>query len=364
MKMNVYCDESGNSGYRISTKDQKFFVYSGIKEKDLRNRRKALSILEELNSQKNAELKGRNIIKNISNTDLDKLLIKLENLISLGYEPVIAVVEKKFFVSCFMVDIIFDHDYNRLIPEELNNYINGGNPYEKIEYKGFIYNRRILADIFYNIINNFDIEYFNKIFEKIFENKFEKNIMLSDFKCGIKDLLKKILNSINENEALKELIKSGEDNIDIKIEEVFSNDSEKIPLEFNKSINLFSFGTLMNLVEITDSDKKSINFIVDNLPDAELTKNFEEKIKEIVNKLPEYNNITGIKCFDSKEMKLIQLADIISYLMFYYLNTLINKRDEESIKNCESIKKFLYKNFISEYNAHYMINRNLECKLY
>ena len=111
----LFCDESGNTGAQLDSKDQPIFADGGwlVAHED---RSSAMRLVEQLESQsrcQGTELKGSNLVKH---TLGQALLRKASDEMGQFAVPFIYIVEKRFSLCGKLVDTFFDPAFNPATP--------------------------------------------------------------------------------------------------------------------------------------------------------------------------------------------------------------------------------------------------------
>ena len=115
--MNLYLDESGNTGANWCDCNQPVFVYGGWLILDNNSELVTKKIKDIFRFSKAVELKSRNIIKRKRTYFYNMLEWFWRDEVAL---PVFCVVDKKYMISAKIVETFFDPAYNSQISNKLS----------------------------------------------------------------------------------------------------------------------------------------------------------------------------------------------------------------------------------------------------
>ena len=304
--LELYLDESGNTGANFMDVNQPYFVYGGwLLEKD-----DAIDIcgrIEEIFSYSKAqEIKSKKGLKYDKCKELFHMMMYEFNAI-----PIFGVADKKYMIAAKIVETFFDHIYNPYV----NGYLTYKSDLKKALADNIFLNKELLSE-FSKIIRNgtMELETMREV-KKLLSLHFEKENLL--------EVQQTISNLSDSN--LQEMI--GE------FESISKNGTEKrwlslvSPVLMDRILHVDMYSRIIG---------KTVNLYVDELWGYQ---DVFDELNEIFKRKRIITNVEFVGQERSTENSLIQAAD---YLCGFVYRTLLEK--ETSCKN--DIVNELWQDFI------------------
>lgn len=291
---NLYIDESGNTGANMIDNEQKFFTYGAwLIQKSIENRsiKNLSNKYYYLFDKNNVEIKATKYFYK------DKYYKKYKELfndiLKEKMYPFVLLLEKKYIISCFIVEVFF----------KTKNIIN------PIEYKELQEFKTAISNIIHNNITFYNSNIFNEFWSKNYNSKYTNQQILYNTKQEIS----KILDSNNLN-YLSNYLANINTNINIdelKAEEFFAGILSKLLTHIIVYIN---YVNNYNNYKIN----YKINVFHDNLDGFKYIKKVIKKSN--IESMLENNINFPLNTIDSKNNKIIQLADLLAGFFRILLN--------------------------------------------
>ena len=275
--LELYFDESGNTGTNYLDDKQPYFIYGGWLIRQAKKKEICKMIKDIFQDSKAKELKAKNGIKN------EKIKELVEGMVGFGAIPVFGVADKKYMVAAKIIETFFDHMYN----PNVNGYLTYRSELKKALADNVSLNEGLLHE-FSRIIHDGTIElqemrkirdmlseHFKK--EKLFEVQ-RSIVNLSDF---------------NLNEMIKEF------------EDISKNGTEKrwltlvLPTLMERLLSVDKYAELVH---------EKVNLYVDELWGYQ---NVFDEMEGILNRELFIKNIKFSGQCRSDENILIQAADVL-----------------------------------------------------
>lgn len=287
--LNLYFDESGNTGTNYLDERQPYFIYGGwLVEKD-RECEICKGIKNIFQNSKAKELKAK---KGIKYKQIKELL---NMMFEMGAIPVFGVADKKYMIAAKVIETFFDHIYN----PNVNGYLTYKTELKKALADSVSQNENLLRE-FSKIIHDGSIELgAMRNIKDILSNHFKEH-NLSDVQKSIEEL---------SDPNLQEMIK--------EFESVSKNGTEKRwltlvePILFERLLNVDMYARIVG---------EKVNLYVDELWGYQ---NVFEAIGNILNRKSIIKNVKFVEQCKSEENLLIQAADL---LCGFVNSTLIEKQ--------------------------------------
>lgn len=303
----TFIDESGNTGDNLTDKNQKYFVLAGVSiptsmEKSLKDtiRDFFLSVKE----KEETEIKATKWVKTTKkNTVLKKIL---QEMVAVGCDFSVVIIEKRYMVTSLIVDDFLDGAYN-----DIEDYTWCNNREEKIK----------ASQYFYEILDDEDIEFIAKSFTAP---------TLERMRTALNKIISKTKDvrylAMLQGCHLEELY---EDDLDLV------KDTSEMSHGAVRSPNYVAFSALGTLV-VNHCTRKAYgtemmfdNCLLCNDAYRYVVELFQRmKSNEIIEQLlgifPWTNIINNFSVGNSKEMILLQTADIVATSILKTLEKIFN----------------------------------------
>lgn len=304
--LELYLDESGNTGTNFMDVNQPYFVYGGwLLEKDEAN--DICGRIEEIFSYSKAqEIKSKKGLKYDKCKELFHMMYEFNAI------PIFGVADKKYMIAAKIVETFFDHIYNPYV----NWYLTGKSELKKALADNIFLNKKLLRE-FSKIIHNgtMELETMREV-KKLLSLHFEKE--------NLPEVKRTISNLSDSN--LQEMI--GE------FESISKNGTEKRWLSLVSPVLM---DRILHVDEYSRITGKMVKLYVDELWGYQ---DVFDKLSGIVNKKGIITNVEFVGQQKSMENTLIQAAD---YLCGFVYRTLLEK--ETSCKN--DIVNELWQDFLA-----------------
>lgn len=340
----TYIDESGNTGDNLTDKNQKYFVLAGVSvpismEESLKNmiRDFFLSVKE----KEETEIKATKWVKTAKkNAVLEKIL---QEMVAVGCDFSVVVIEKRYMVTSIIVDDFLDGAYN-----DIQDYTWCNNRDEKIK----------ASQYFYEILDDEDLEFIAKSFTA--PTLEGMRMALNKIICKTKDA--RYLTML-QGCHVEELY---EDNLDLL------KDTSKMSRGAVRSPNYVAFSALGTLVANHCKRKAyGTEMIFDSCllcNDAyryvvELFQGMKsnEIIEQFLGIFPWTNIINNFNVWNSKDMILLQTADIVATSILKTLEKVFN---DVQINSYEQFVIDFIKNILTGGGFWYLFGTNNFKKLH
>lgn len=304
--LELYFDESGNTGTNYLDDRQPYFVYGGwLIEKE--KSKEICERIEQIFCQSKAkELKAKNKLNYGKIKELFDMMI-----FDFGAMPVFGVADKKYMVAAKIIETFFDHMYN----PNVNGYLTLKTELKKALADSVSLNETLLIE-FSRIIHDgtLELEAMRKIEDKLSEHFKKENLF--DVQKSVSGL---------SDSSLQDMI--GE------FEFISRNGAEKRWLTLVEPVLI---DRLYNVGLYSEIKGEKVDFYVDELWGYQ---NVFEELSSILNKERIIKNVKFVKQCKSDENLLIQAADL---LCGFISNTLIKR--EVLMKN--EIVNWEWQNFL------------------
>lgn len=275
--LELYFDESGNTGTNYLDDRQPYFIYGGW----LIEKNRATEISERIKhifcNSKAKELKAKRGMK------YDKIKELFDMMLDSGAIPVFGVADKKYMIAAKAIETFFDYMYN----PNVNGYLTRRSELKKALADSVSLNEKFLTE-FSKIIHDGTIE--------LGEMQRIKNILSEHFK---KENLFDVQKSIEElsDVHLQEMIE--------EFEYVSKNGTQKRWLTLVEPI---LFDRLFHVDRYAEMVSEKVNLYVDELWGYQ---NVFEDLGEILNKKSIIKNVKFVEQCKSDENIFIQAADLL-----------------------------------------------------
>ncbi len=287
--LELYFDESGNTGTNYLDDRQPYFIYGGWLIKKDSEYEICKRIENIFQNSKAKELKAK---KGIKYRQIKELL---DMMFEMGAIPVFGIADKKYMIAAKVIETFFDHMYN----PNVNGYLTYKTELKKALADSVSQNENLLKE-FSKIIHDGTIELgAMQNIRDILSNHFKK-YSLFDVQKSIEEL-----SDLNLQEMIKEF------------EAVSRNGTEKRwltlvePILFERLLNVDMYARIIG---------EKVNFYVDELWGYQ---NVFEEIGKILNRESIIQNVKFVEQCKSEENLFIQAADL---LCGFINGTLIEKQ--------------------------------------
>lgn len=304
--LELYLDESGNTGANFMDVNQPYFIYGGwLLEKDKAN--DICGRVQEIFSYSKAqEIKSNKGLRYDKCKQLFHMMMYEFNAI-----PIFGVADKKYMIAAKIVETFFDHFYNPYV----NGYLTFKSDLKKALADNIFLNKKLLSE-FSKIIRNgtMELETMREV-KKLLSLHFEKENLLE---------VQRTINNLSDSN-LQEMI--GE------FESISKNGTQRrwlslvSPILMDRILHVDMYSRIIG---------KMVNLYVDELWGYQ---DVFDELSDIFNKKRIIMNVEFVGQQKSTENSLIQAAD---YLCGFVFHTLLEK--ETSCKN--DVVNELWQDFI------------------
>lgn len=293
--MELYFDESGNTGTNYLDSRQPYFVYGGWLIKAEKTDEICKRIRQIFSRSKATELKAKNVT-------YDKMKELFHAMIfECGALPVFGVADKKYMVAAKITETFFDHEYN----PNVNGYLTFKTELKKALADSISCNDNLLIE-FSKIIHDgtMELETMREIKEML-ANHFQKEKLL--------DVQKTIIELSDSN--LQEMIE--------EFEVISRKGTEKKWLTLVEPILIDRILSIDQYSQMVGTDVK---LYVDELSGF---RDVFKELSEILDKRTIIKNVKFIKQCQSDENLLIQAADMLcGFINRTFINKELSMKDE------------------------------------
>ncbi len=340
----TYIDESGNTGDNLADKNQKYFVLAGISiptlmEKSLKNTIRDLFL--SVKEKEETEIKTAKWVKAPKKNIVLKKILR--ELIAIGCDFSVVVVEKRYMVTSLIVDDFLDGAYN-----DIEDYTWCNNREEKIK----------ASQYFYEILNDEDIEFIAKSFTAPTLDGMTK--ALNRVICKTKDV--RYL-AMLQGCHIKKLY---EDDLELV------KDTNEMHRGAVRSPNYVAFSALGTLVanhckrkkystEMVFDDCFLCNDAYKNTVELFQRMKSNEIVEHMLGIFPWTNIINDFSIGNSRDVILLQTADIVATSI---LKTLENIFNDEQPKSYDIFVMDFVKNILAGKGFWYLLGTDNIHKLY
>lgn len=277
MMLNLYFDESGNTGTNYLDDRQPYFIYGGWlieqgSEGEISGRIKTI-----FQNSKTKELKSKKGIKH------EKIKELIHMMLDMSAIPVFGIADKKYMIAAKVIETFFDHMYN----PNVNGYLTYRTELKKALADSVSQNESLLKE-FSKIIRNGTME--------LGEMRSIKDILSNHFR---KEKLFDVQKSIEElsDSNLQQMID--------EFEFISKNGTEKRWLTLVEPI---LFDRILHVDKFAEIFGEKVNLYVDELWGY---RNVFEEMEEILDKKSIIKNVELVKQCKSDENIFIQASDLL-----------------------------------------------------
>jgi len=311
LKSTFYCDESGNTGTNWLDFDQTFFVYGGWLVPDSSKNTIITEINHIFGKSQAEELKSKKFFKlGSSNRYFLKMVTFMINFRPVSCFPIFIVVEKAYIVAPKMIETFFDPAYNISLKDEITFDI-------KLKKK--------LSEI---VVGSNAVKLFSTLIH-------DGNISLAQMKEIQIELARKFSDMPNVNHNISCLTDA---ELRKMVEEFqCKNNSRTLTIPVLCSLmNLLQKFSQNNKVETTiiHDNISGFNEWLDIIKSCFLSEGPDQVVRtEYIEFHSKLKNIKDLKLEDSKNSRIIQVADLLCgfiYKCFFKINNDAELDDIES----------------------------------
>lgn len=293
--LELYFDESGNTGTNYLDGRQPYFIYGGWLIENKKSKEICDRIKKIFCYSKAKELKAKNKLNYDKIKDLFDMMI-----FDFGALPVFGIADKKYMVAAKIIETFFDHVYN----PNVNGYLTLKTELKKALADNVFSNENLLIE-FSRMIRDgtLELETMRKI-DELLSDHFKKEHLFD---------VQKSISGLSDS-SLQEMIE--------EFEFISKNGTERRWLTLVEPIlvdRLYNVGLYSGIIG------EKVNLYVDELWGYQ---NVFEELEKILNNERIIKNVKFIKQCKSDETLLIQAADL---LCGFISNTLIKR--ETLMKN-------------------------------